>query len=136
MGRFIAEKLLSKSREYVDKEYDIGGGDAVKVRIYKPSVSDWNWFQSQVASQVKATSKGNVTLPPDIYADIVIRGIYDPATGEKAFTQAERDSIQNSDIVAFVQMANDWMAMLIGKGADEISKNSATPSEGGGLSTE
>jgi len=135
MGRDIAEKLLSKAKEYIDKEYDIGGGDTVKVRIYKPSVSDWNWFQSEMAAAVKPGG-GKLAIPPDIYADIVIRGVYDPATGKPAFNPTERDSIKNSDLQVFVHMANDWMSMLIGKGPEEISKNSATPTPGGAASTE
>lgn len=135
MGRLIAEKMLGKTREYIDKDYDIGGGDMLKVRIFKPSVSDWNWFQSEVAAAVGAAG-GKVNLPPDIYADIVIRGIYDPETGQKAFTLADRDSIRDSSVQAFVQMANDWIGMLLGKGAEEVSKNSVTPSQGGGASTE
>ena len=135
MSRIIADRLLGKPREYTDKEYDIGGGDMLKVRMFKPSVSDWNWFQSEVAASVNAAG-GKVNLPPDIYADIVIRGVYDPETGQKAFTVADRDSIRNSSLQAFVQMANDWIGMLIGRGAEETSKNSETPQQGGAASTE
>ena len=66
----ISQKILAKPKVYMDKEYDLGGGELELIRIYKPTVADWNWFQSKVAD---ASAEGQkVSLPPDIYADIVL----------------------------------------------------------------
>lgn len=120
----ISQKILAKPKVYMDKEYDLGGGELELIRIYKPTVADWNWFQSKVAD---ASAEGQkVSLPPDIYADIVIRAAHDPENGQRIFLPTEKDAIKNSDLECLLQIANDWIGMLTA-GRERAVKNSEAP---------
>ena len=120
-GAFIGTQV-----QYEDREVTFANGDVCKLRIMKPSPSDYNWWQSMVFNESDETG---AKFPRDCYIDIIMRCVYDPDTNEPVFDEAFRSYLRKSAEPAIIEIAGEWFREVVKLRPRTALKNSEAPEE-------